>query len=153
MKRWISAALAAGFCVGVSAHDGGVSTLQLCRGDTTVKVTWELHEAAGVGRNWVELKGSRGAQQVTAFERAGQHNVKLSWSFAGLNVDDDLELTAVGLAQLPHGHRVLATSCDGSRRAVLSQWQDRWLLPTEASAARAQAASTPTSIGANGNHR
>ncbi|MEM9533269.1 MAG: hypothetical protein AAGA23_20275 [Pseudomonadota bacterium] len=128
MNRITMALGLAGLCLTAQAHDGGVSTLKVCRGATATTVTWDMHDAQGSDRSWLRLSQNGEQEEPAAFEKTGQHDVKLRWEFSGLQPDRALELEAHGLAELAHGHRVLASNCDSSRRAVLSEWQVRWLL-------------------------
>lgn len=128
MNRCTTALVAAGLCLSAQAHDGGISTLKVCRGESVTTVTWEMHDVRNSDRSWLQLSHNGAQLEPAAFESNGQHDVELRWTFSGLEANSALALEAKGLAHLAHGHRVLASNCDSSRRAVLSEWQQQWQL-------------------------
>ncbi|MFK7957622.1 MAG: hypothetical protein AB8B96_16100 [Lysobacterales bacterium] len=126
MRNFVLAIALTGVSLTIAAHDGGVSELTACTAKNTTTFTWQLHEVEGAVEHWLTVSDSAGPVTPVSFQRSGHHHVELRWKVEAVGGNPDWVIRLPGVKQLPYGHRVLASNCDQSRRAVLSQWQDQW---------------------------
>lgn len=107
------------------AHDPGLSELTVCQDDHELEVVWRVH-GSDLGVEALRVASSTSAQvQPTEYAAIPEHDQTISrWQFSGVGPDYVLDLVA--LTEMAHGHRVLATSCAGNQRAVLSRFGYRW---------------------------